>query len=191
MEIQKAYKLSVKDMIIDEPWHYTDIVVYAESHGEAKAKGISGWHFEGAQVEDYSQKNYKGEYLRDITFLDIRARRIKKEDKIFYKDEWRTRERVSQLEWQDKRDEEAKQLWLDNPNETAVVYAGCYNQYWGANHAGYCSDITYAGKYSTEEAYNIVKGSCYSRQEKAILLDKEKYNKEIQQKIDRLTKNMV
>lgn len=173
MKIQKAFKLSIKDMVADEPWHYTDIIVYADSHGEAKAKGISEWPFESVQVEDYSQKNYKGEYLRDITFLDVRARRVKKLDKILHNGRWETRERISQLEWQDKRDEEAKQLWLDNSDGIAVVWAGCYRSYWGANHSGYWSKKEDAGKYSTKEAYDIVRGSDYSRQETVELLDEE------------------
>lgn len=189
MEIQKAFKLSVKNLVIDEPWHYEDIVVYADSHGEAKVKGFS--EFEYGEVQDYSQKNYKGEYLRDITFLDIRARRIKKLDKVLYKDRWETRERISQLEWQDKRDEEAKVLWENNPDGIAVVWAGCYNSYWGANHSGYWSTLEGAGKYSMEEAYKIVKGSCYSRQEKVILLDKEKYNAELKEKAEKLLNSMV
>ncbi len=190
MEIQKAFKLSVKDMVADEPWHYDDIIVYAETHGEAKNKGMM--EFDGVHVQDYSQINYyKGDFLRDVTFLDIRARRVKKLDKIFYRDLWRTREDISQLEWMDKRDEEAKQLWVENPDGIAVIWAGCYNSYWGENRCGYFSELEYAGKYTTKEAYEIVKGNDYSRQEKVILLDKEKYNKELQEKANRLLKSMV
>lgn len=189
METKKAFKITVKDLVIDEPWHYTDIIVYADSHGEAKNKGMR--EFELGEIIDYTKKNWKGEYLRDITYLDIRARRIKSEDKILYKGEWETRERISQLEWQDKRDEKAKQLWINNPDGIAVVWVGCYGAYWGANRSGYYSKIENAGKYSTKEAYDIVKGSCYDRQEIVQLLDKEKYNAELQKKIDNLQNNLL
>ena len=189
MEKQKAFKLELKNMVADEPWNYDDIIVYADSHGEAKSKGL--YKFEGCEVEDYSQTNYKGEFKRDYTFMDIRARRVKKLDKILYKDRWETRERVIQLEWQDKRDEEARLIWKQNPDGVAIVWAGCYNSYWGANHAGYRTKIEDAGKYSTEEAYKIVKDSDYSRQEKVILLDKEKYNKELEQKIKQLESSLL
>ena len=189
MEIQKAFKLTVKNLVVDEPWHYYDIIVYAKTHGEAKIRGI--YEFECGQVEDYTQRNYKGEHLRDITFLDVRARRVKRLDKTFYKERWRTQEELQQLEWQDKRDEEAKQIWLDNPDGIAVVYAGCYNSYWGANNAGYWSKIEDAGKYSTKEAYEIVRGSSFDRQETVILIDKEEYNKKLQEKASNLLNSMV
>lgn len=181
METQKAFKLTVKDLIVDEPWHYDDIIVYAKSHGEAKTRGIH--EFEGGQVEDYSQRNYKGKPHRDITFLDVRARRVKNLDKTFYKDRWRTQKEIKQLEWQDIRDENARLLTISNPNDLAVVYADCYSQYWGANHSGYSESIVFAGKYTTKEAYDIVRGNSYDRQETVILLDVEQFNKDIELQI--------
>lgn len=188
-KIRKAFKLTVNNLIVDEPWHYENIIVYANTHGEAKTKGI--YEFQLGQVEDYTQKNYKGEYLRDIVFTDVRARREKSEDQFFYKDRWRTRKDLQELEWQDKRDEEAKQLWIDNPDGIAVVYNGSYNTYWGANHAGYWSKIEDAGKYSTKEAYDIVRGSSFDRQETVILLNKEQYNAELKEKANKLLSSII
>lgn len=71
------------------------------------------------------------------------------------------------------------------------MWAGCYNNYWGANRVGYWSKIEDAGKYSTKEGYEIVRGSCYSRQEVVILLDKEKYNKELKEKAEKLLSSMI
>lgn len=189
MEIKKAFKLTVKDMVIDEPWHYDDIIVYADSHGEAKSKGAH--EFEYGKIEDYSQRNYKGEPYRDIEFTDIRARRIKKKDKVLFEDKWVSKERLDQIKWERQRDEDAKQLWINNPDGIAVVWAGCYNSYWGSNHSGYSSKIENAGKYSTEEAYSIVKNSDYSRQEKVILLDVNKYNSELEKQIEKLKSSMI
>lgn len=185
LKIQKAYKLSVSDLIVDEPWHYTDIVVYAESHGKAKTKGI--FEFECGRLFDPNGHNCE----RDIVFTDIGARRCKKEDKFLVSDRWRTREQLEQMSWEFKRDEQAKQIWLNNPDGVALVWVGCYGSYWGANHSGYTSDKTRAGKYSTKEAFEIVKGSDYSRQEKVILVNKEEYNLEIQNKIKQLENNIL
>lgn len=181
METQKAFRLTVKDLIIDEPWYYENIIVYAKSHGEAKTRGI--YEFESGKVEDYSQKDYKGRPHRDITFLDVRARRVKNLDKAFYRERWRTQQEIQQLEWQDTRDEKARLLTISNPNDLAVVYAGCYRQYWGANRSGYSDTVTFAGKYSTKEAYDIVRGSSYDRQEIVRLLDVEHFNSELNLKI--------
>jgi hypothetical protein len=187
MEKQKAYKLVVDNLLLDEPYHYEAPIVYAKTAGEAKSKGIS--HFYYYQVENmYDYGRYKN---RDIVFTDIKAKRVKRLDKTFYKDRWQTQEELEKLEWQDKRDEEAKQLWLNNPDGIAVVHAGCYNQWWGANRCGYSSDITYAGKYSTKEAYDIVRGSSYDRRETVILLDKDKYNAELKEKAEKLLNCML
>ena len=81
---------------------------------------------------------------------------------------------------------------LENKNEhLPVVYNANYGTYWGANRAGYWSKIEDAGKYSTEEAYDIVRGSSYDRQETVILIDKEKYNEELEQKANRLLNSML
>lgn len=187
MEIRKAYKLIVDNLLLDDPYHYEAPIVYAKTAGEAKSKGMK--HFYDYRVEDiYDYGRYNE---REITFTDVKAKRDKNSDKFLYKDQWETRKRISQLEWQDKRDEEARLIWENNPDGIAVVWAGCYGSYWGANHAGYWSKIEDAGKYSTKEAYDIVRGSDYSRQEKVILLDKEEYNKELQEKAEKLLKSMV
>ena len=187
MEKQKAYKLVVDNLLLDEPWYYEEPIVYAKSAGEAKSKGIS--HFYDYQVEDIH--DYGKYNNRDIVFTDIKARRLKRLDKTLYKDRWRTQKEIQQLEWQDKRDEEAKQLWINNPDGIAVVYNSSYGIYWGANRAGYWSKIEDAGKYSTEEAYDIVRGSSYERQETVILIDKEKYNEELEQKAEKLLSNRI
>ena len=178
-QIRKAYKLTVKG-IVDEPWHYDDIIVYADSHGQAKSRGI--YEFDSVYVQDY--KEYDNQ--RHIIFTDITARRIKRLDKILYNEKWITQYELEHIHWKSKRDEEARQIWQDNTDGIAVVFAGCYGTYWGANHSGYCSKIEDAGKYTTEEAYRIVKGSSYDRQETVILLNKEKYNNDLTNKIERL-----
>lgn len=187
MEVQKAYKLTVDNLLLDEPWSYEAPIVYAKTAGEAKSKGVS--HFYDYQVEDmFDYGRYRS---RDIEFTDIKARRVKRLDKTFYRDRWRTQEELEKLEWEDKRDYKAEQLWINNPDGIAVVYNASYGTYWGANRAGYWSKIEDAGKYSTKEAYDIVKGSSYERQETVILLDKDKYNEEVQKKINDLQNSLL
>ncbi len=175
-EIKKAFKLTV-DNIADEPWCWDDIIVYAESHGAAKSKGLK--YFDGAEI--HVDRGYG---VRDVEFTDLKARRIKNQDKILYDGEWVTQERKVQLDWQKERDEDARKIMEENPNGIAVVWAGVYNAYWGYNHNGYRADIENAGKYTTKEAFDIVKGSCWSRQETVQLLSIEKYNEGIQDKLD-------
>ena len=181
--IQKAYKITVEN-INDEPWHYNDIVVYADSAGEAKSKGFP--EFWSARIDDYSKY---GRRERDVIYTDLKARRVSKEDKILYDGEYITRERVKQKEWVKDRDEKARKLWEENPESLAVVLAGCYGSYWGANRCGYGSYLN-AGHYTTEEAYNIVKGSCSSRQEEVRLLDVEEYNAIIDKEVKKLVETI-
>jgi len=53
----------------------------------------------------------------------------------------------------------------ENPDGYAVVRNGSYGSYWGPNRCGYSTSIFFAGLYPIEEAYDIVRGSDYSRQE--------------------------
>lgn len=182
--IQKAFKLTVDDLT-GEYWYYDDIIVYAETHGEAKSKGLV--EFDGAEVEDY--KAFRDR--RDVKFTDIKARRIKKYDKTLYEGKLLTQEEIKSKEWEKNRDEEARLIWENNPQGIAVVWAECYGSYWGFNKCGYSSTLENAGKYSTKEAYEIVKGNCHSRGEKVILIDKEDYNKKIEDKITELSERYL
>ena len=169
--VKKAWSISAKDLI--EPWHHDDIVVFADTRGEARSKGLDELRYQGA-TKDVS-------YLEDneIYYTDIGATRYKESDKIQFEDKVVSRSQVKNYLWQKERDENARQLTITHPNDLAVVYAGCYGQYWGANHSGYSSAITFAGKYSTKEAYDIVKGSDYGRQETVRLLDVVQFNAQL------------
>lgn len=179
----KAYKLTAD--IADEPWHWDDVIVYAETRGEAKSKGLK--EFSEAEIKDYtSYFNY-----RDVQFTDIRAKRVPEYDKVFFDGKYRTIHEVKALEWQTKRDKEAFNLTVSNPNDFAVIFAGCYGAYWGANKSGYTSSLEKARRYTTKEAYDIVRGSDYRRQETVILLDKAEWNADIDLKIKELEASRI
>jgi hypothetical protein len=180
--IKKAWKISAKDL--EEPWHYDDITVMADTRGEARSKGLNELTYQCA-------KKIAG-YLEDdeLYYVDIIATREKESDNILYEGKEIKRRNLKNYLWQKERDENARLLTISNPNDLAVVYAGCYSQYWGANHSGYSSSIFFAGKYTTKEAYEIVKGSAYSRQEEVRLLDVEQFNRDIELDIERKQKEI-
>lgn len=170
--LKKAWKISAKDL--NEPWYYDDIIVLADTRGEARSKGLYDLIYQGA-TKDVNRK-----YDDDtITYTDVTATRYKDSDRILFEDKEITRRDLEGYLWCKDRDEAALQLTISNPNDLAVVYAGCYGQYWGKNRSGYSSDITFAGKYTTKEAYDIVKGSAYDRKESSKLLDIKQFNKEL------------
>lgn len=173
--LEKYWRVTVDNL--EEPWHYEDVTVNAETRGEAKSKGLDQMHHLCATkaVNLYEDP--------DIYFTDIKVRRDKSRDVVEYKGERMTRNRMSELLWIDSRDLEAKKLVDNNPNKMFLVWAGCYNSYWGGNHSGYASDIIFAGKYSGEEAYKIVSGSSKSRDEHVRLLP-ENFNDTINKEID-------
>jgi hypothetical protein len=183
--IKKAWKISAKDL--NEPWNYDDVVVMADTRGEARSKGLSELIYLCAE-KDVS-------YLEDsdLYYTDIIATREKESDIILYEDREIKRYQLKNYLWQKERDENALQLTITNPDDLAVVYNGNYGQYWGSNSSGYSDSIIFAGKYTTQEAYEIVRVSDYGRQETVRLLDVEELNKSIdsqivtkQKEIDRL-----
>ena len=170
--LKKAWKISGKNL--NEPWYYDDIIVLADTRGEARSKGLSELIYQGA-TKDVNRK-----YDDDtITYTDVIATRHKASDRLLFEDKEIMRRDLEGYLWCKERDENARLLTVSNPNDLVVVYAGCYGQYWGANRSGYSSAITFAGKYTTAEAYNIVKGSSYDRKETVSLLDIEQFNAEL------------
>jgi hypothetical protein len=183
--IKKSWKISAKNL--SEPWNYDDITVLADTRGEARSKGLSELIYLCAEKSVNC--------LEDSTlyYTDIIATRYKERDIILYEGREIKRYQLKNYLWQKERDENALQLTITNPDALAAVYNGSYGSFWGANRSGYSDSIIFAGKYSTQEAYNIVKGSDYSRQETVRLLDIEELNKNIdsqittkQKEIDRL-----
>lgn len=169
--VMKAWKIAAKDL--NEPWHYDDIIVLADTRGEARSKGLSELLYQCATKDV--------RYLEDneIYYTDVIATRCKDYDKILFEGKEIRRRDLEGYLWCKERDENARLLTITHPNDLAIVYAGCYGQYWGANHSGYSSAITFAGRYSTEDAYKIVKGSSYDRRETVKLLDIKQFNAEL------------
>jgi len=165
----KAYKITAD--IIDEPWHWDDVIVYATKAPEAKYKALS--EFDGAEVFDTKAYNN----YREVQYKDLRARRVPELDKAEYGGKLLTKAEIREREWVEKRDAEALAFTVSNPEDLFVIWAGVYGSYWGANRSGYTSNLELAGKYTAQEAYEIVKGNDYSRQESVILLDAAKYGK--------------
>jgi hypothetical protein len=174
--LKKAWKITAKDLF--EPWYYDEIIVLAETRGEARSKGLSELIYQGATIDAIHK--YQD---NEIKYIDVIATRDKYSDVILYEGKELRRRDLKSYLWCKERDESARLLTISNPQDLAVVYAGCYGQYWGANHSGYSSNISFAGKYTTEEAYKIVRGSSYDRQEAVRLLDIKQFNSEIDLKI--------
>jgi hypothetical protein len=185
----KAWKISAKNL--EEPWHYDDVYVYAENRNKARSLGLKELFHLGATISKPCKYRDCGWKEDDVEYTDIIAHRCPHEDKVMYNGKLETKDRIEELEWCRLRDEEAYNLTITNPNDFAVVYAGCYGTYWGSNHVGYCSKIEDAGKYTTQEAYEIVKGSGYSRKEKVILINKEEYNQNILDQIEKLKTKLL
>lgn len=179
--VKKAWRIKVDDLV--EPWHYEELVEYAETGNKAKSQFMGGSCVIDMYIGDYSDS-------REVEYKDIKVSRCKSEDIVLYKGNEINRGEVSSIEWMANRDAEALRIVNESPEAVCVVWAGCYSQYWGANHAGYTSLIERAGKYSAKEAYDIVMGSDYSRQESVIALDPQQFNSDIDVKIKNLEKDI-
>jgi len=178
--IKKAWKISVKDL--SEPWYFEDVYVNCETRGEARSKGLQEMLNLGAE------KLYKDD--GEIVYTDIIAHRSKDYDTILFEGKEMKRHAIEKHIWCRERDQKALDLTVSNPNDLAVVWAGCYRGYWGANRSGYSDDIIFAGKYDVKEAYDIVKGSEYGRQETVRLLNIEEFNTNIDTEVEKLQKQM-
>lgn len=183
--MEKAYNVFVKN-IINEPWHYNDLIVYAETRNQARSKAMSKSLFESAQIEDSS--DYFN--VRDVEYKDICATRNKNLDKVEYNGKTVSKSELGEIKWCEERTTYAKSLVDNFPEKTAVVYNASYGSYWAANHSGYASDIIFAGLYSTQEAYEIVKNSSYDRQETVKLYSKEDKSEVIDLEVEKLQREI-
>jgi len=180
--IKKAWKISVK--YLSEPWYFEDVYVNCETRGEARSKGLTEMINLGAsKIVGYLEDN-------DIYYTDIIAHRVKDYDTILFEGKEMKRHAIEKHIWCKERDQKALDLTISNPNDLAVVWAGCYRGYWGANRSGYSDDIIFAGKYDVKEAYEIVRGSDYGRQETVRLLNVEEFNTNIDTEVAKLQKQM-
>jgi hypothetical protein len=185
--VRKGWVISAKD--IDEAYVYEKIYVHATTRDKAKALGFKEMQYLNIYVES-KEKEWNSSGTRDVEYTDVIARRCKEEDTYLYDCQEKTKKEIERLEWSKNRDSNAQKLSEEFPDKLAIVYNGSYGQYWGANRSGYSSSIVFAGKYSTEEAYDIVKGSCYSRQETVKLLDILQYNSDIDKEVEKLHKEI-
>nr|DAI89626.1 MAG TPA: hypothetical protein [Caudoviricetes sp.] len=181
--IKKAWKISIKDL--SEPWYFEEVYVNCETRGEARSKGLTEMRNLGA--EKLKESRYDSS---EINYTDIIAHRVKDYDIILFEGEEMKRHAIEKHIWCKERDQKALDLTVSNPNDLAVVWAGCYGSYWGANQSGYSDDIIFAGKYKTLEAYEIVRGSDYGRQETARLLNVEEFNSNIDNEVEKLQKQI-
>jgi len=181
--IKKAWKISVKDL--SEPWYFEDVYVNCETRGEARSKGLA--EMRNLDAEKLKESRYDD---TEIVYTDIIAHRAKEYDTILFEDKEMKRHQIEKHIWCKERDQKALDLTVSNPNDLAVVWAGCYRGYWGANRSGYSDDIIFSGKYTTLEAYEIVRGSDYGRQETVRLLNVAEFNANIDNEVEKLQKQM-
>jgi len=181
--IKKAWKISVKNL--EEPWHYNDVIISAETRGQARSEGLTEMRNLGAtKLVDYKYDD------TEVYYTDIIAHRAKEYDTILFEGKEMKRHAIEKHIWCRERDQKALDLTVSNPNDLAVVWAGCYRGYWGSGRSGYSDDIIFAGKYDVKEAYEIVRGSDYGRQETVRLLNVEEFNANIDTEVEKLQKQM-
>lgn len=187
--IKKAWKIKVEDL--DEPWHFDDIIEYGETANQARyALMKSSIYYDMQIIEGYNYTTHRNN-RRDVEYRDVKARRCSAKDVVLYKRKEVKRYEIEQIDWVEERDKYAYSIVADSPDAVCVVRAGCYNQWWGANHAGYTSSIERAGKYTPQEALKIVLDSDYSRQEVVQVIDKDKYNSDINDQIIELENEIL
>jgi len=173
--IQKAYELNLDK--IYESYHYSEVVVFAETRGQAKQK-IN----REIDIEDY-----KLDFIEDeMTFLNMPVRRAKQYDKVIYKGEEMRR---NQVEYKLRIEKENNRIenFLSDPNITHC-YIMKRGSYYSWNYSGYVSYSTHAGVYSKEEAVPYCKNDLDLT---CVAIDNTDHNENILNEIARLRKGIV
>jgi len=170
--IEKAYIFNTEN--IEEPWFYEDIIEHAETRGKAKMKI---WK----HLDDV--KNIYGE---EITFLNLPVKRCKSQDKVLYKGEIYTRERLKYYEDIHKND-----ILLDYYMKDKSI-THCYKKkggkFYSWNNSGYVSYKHVAGVYPKEEAIPYCKGQL---EVTCVPINNQEHNEIILNYIARVKKGLI
>jgi len=172
---QKAYELNLDK--IYESYHYSEVVVFAETRGQAKQK-ISG---------EIDIENYKLDFLEDeMTFLNMPVRRAKQYDKVIYKGE---EIRRNQVEYKLRIEKENSRIekFLSDPKITHC-YIMKRGSYYAWNYNGYVSYSDYAGVYPKKEAVPYCKNDLDLT---CVAIDNTDHNEKILNSIARLRKGII
>lgn len=184
--INSIMKLEIKEKAwginpsnLREPWFADTDTAYYGTRGQAKLSALCD-HDSMVTTDN-----------EDLCFLNIRVRRRKKYDKYVFRGEILSKEDIDYITRKEKRDIELIKLLEDNPDGKAFIYAGCHGAYWGWNSSGYMSDKYKAGIYDLKDAVDTVKNSCLDRREHVELIDVDKHNKIIRDRMEDLKRYLL
>ena len=171
---EKAYELNLDK--IRDGFRYCEVVVFAETRGQAKQK-ISG---------EIDLEDYEVEYVGVMTFLNMPIRRAKQYDKVVFRGEEMRR---NQVEYKIRVEEENAKIdkYLQDPKITHC-YIKKRGAYYGWNKCGYVSYSTHAGVYPKEEAVPYCKNDLDLT---CVPIDNAEHNEKILNQIARLKKGLV
>ncbi len=173
--IQKAYKLDLNK--IHESYQYSEVVVFAESRGQAKQQ-ISN------EIEISSFK--LAFFENEMTFLNMPVRRAKQYDRVIYKGEEMRRNQVEhklRIEKENNRIE----IFLSDPKITHcfIMKRGSY---YAWNYSGYVSYSHFAGVYPKLEAVPYCKNDLDLT---CVAINNSEHNENILNAIERLKKGLI
>lgn len=190
-ESKKAWCITVPTAVDVYMSHDSEVVVWAETNSKAKSKV---WEKNLNYIKDLEVYSDISEYLRSVPpsekravkYTDLVVRRDKEWDRVEFDGKLVTKQEAERLKWVKDRDEHAIKLTKENPDAMFVVSNGDYGSYWGANRSGYTKYLFKAGRYTAEEALQIVLRSGFSRQETVQIVTPEQVNSLIKQEVDKL-----
>jgi hypothetical protein len=177
--VKKAYYISPSCVSNYSRPDVEDRHFRGKTEGEAKTEALYHCQTYGVQGPDDD----------DVTFTSIRLVRAKDLD-LMVKDGVEGKRHV--FEYRDRRDTVNAALdKLLSENATASAYIMKGGAYYRDNYAGYTSEQLYAGVYSLEAAVREVKGISLDDGPEVVIIDPEKHNKRIRERVDILESRLI
>jgi hypothetical protein len=93
---------------------------------------------------------------RDARYIDVRAKRRKKEDAYLYEGEPRCMSLIHESEARKEWRARMEKMVADNPKAKVRIHSGQWGAYWGANGCGYTNNPDDIGIYDIEDAWSRV-----------------------------------
>lgn len=172
---QKAYALNLDK--IENGHYYSEVIVLADSRGQAKQKILSEIDLDDYKLELWGDK---------MTYLNMPVIRKKEYDEVLHNNEVFTRWVLEQKINQEIENQRIEGFLSDE--SITHCYIKKNGSFYGWNYCGYTSFSTQAGVYPKEEAVPY----CKNLDElKCVPINNSEHNEKILNQIARLKKGLI
>lgn len=185
--ISKAWE--VDNNQFKEPWWSPEVIVHVEVEEGLSSDKMRKKAINKALNELHNQDFIIDKYGDELTYTNLRIRRIKECDRYKFGDDVLNKRQIDYYNRSQKYKDDLDKQLRDNPDGYAYINKG--GNYYCSGWCGYTSYAIYAGVYTMEEAVNHAKYVNVEDNMRVIPINIKEHNKMIQDEINKLQDKLI